>query len=552
MKQRTSASPPLGLPLLGLIATCLMSLSAPPLRAADGVMLSTELLASGFQGTVAATAPWGDPDRVFVVEQAGRIRIIEFGTVLPTPFLDITSQVLLGGEEGLLGLAFHPSYGTNGRFFIYYNTLSGDAMLTEWAVDPTDPNRALAGSEQVLLTIPKPFAQHNAGGLAFSPLDGMLWIAVGDGGGAGDPLNNAQNISTVLGSLLRIDVDAAPPYGIPADNPFVGVPGAREEIYAYGLRNPWRFSIDRIFGNAWIGDVGQESKEEVNAILAGQGGRNFGWRCLEGSDCTGAAGCECPMLGVVAPAMEYDHNQGCAIIGGHVYRGTDIPGLQGHYFYGDFCTGKVWSAETQGELLGPSIDRTAELSPPAGSLGFVTSFGEDGRGELLLVSYLGEVRRVISAAPDADCDEDGVSDVDELLAGTEFDLNGNSVPDSCELLLTATNMVYGQPAQLDFIGASAGQPLIWFVSLRGIGDGGPCFFEGTLCLDLQPFKLTPKSEPQVLLLGITTADAMGLASLSFVMPSGGLETSVLAFQALAFAGPASQKSNPIQKVIQQR
>lgn len=531
--------------LLGSVVLCPASL-----RAGDHLTLTTELLAAGFVQPVGATAPIDDVARIFVIEQAGVIKIIKLGAVLGAPFLDLSGQIVSGGERGLLGLAFHPFYAENGRFFVTYNDLAGAVTLAEYAVDPADPDRALVDSGQVLLAIPKPFDHHNGGTIAFSPLDEKLWFGVGDGGSSGDPFNNAQDTSTLLGSLLRLDVNSAVPYGIPADNPFVGVAGAREEIYAYGLRNPWRFSIDRIFGNVWATDVGQEGFEEVDLIRVGEAGLNFGWRCMEGSSCTGISGCACPLPGAVLPLIEYDHNQGCAIIGGYVYRGTDIPGLQGHYFYGDYCTSQVWSVETNGSSLGPVIDRTAELSPPAGTLGFVTSFGEDGRGELLIVGYSGDVRRVLPADPDADCDGDGVSDIDELRAGTEFDLNGNGVPDSCELLLTSTSMTYGQPAQLDFIGADPGQAVAWFTSLRGIGPG-PCFFGGTLCIDLLPFKLTPSGPSEVLLLGITSADAMGQATLGFTLPSAGLgDDAVLAFQALKLAGLASLKSNPIQKVVQ--
>ena len=531
---------------LALLALC-AGASAPAAGEAPG--LATELVVGGFTLPVFATAPAGD-DRIFVLEQnSGLIRIGQGGAILPTPFLDVKPKLTSGGERGLLGLAFHPDYGVNGRFYVSYNDLAGDVVLERYLVDPLDPNRALPGSGELLLTLVKPFTQHNAGMLAFSPLDHMLVMSTGDGGSGGDPLDNAQDLSSLLGKLLRIDVDGPFPYGIPGNNPFVGTPGAAPEIYAYGLRNPWRFSFDRQTGAILVADVGQNDREEIDFIRGhSPGGQNFGWRCMEGTACTHIGTCACPVPLVVAPIHEFDHNEGCAIIGGYVYRGRAIPGLKGHYFFGDYCTSRVWSFEiVSGQAVG-LVDHTQELNPPGGTLGFITSFGEDGAGELLVVGYMGDIRRVVQAEVDPDCDGDGVPDAEEIATGTAFDVNADGIPDACQLQLTGSDMVKGQIATLDFVGAAPSQPLAWFGSIRGIGPG-PCFFGGSLCLDLLPFNYG-SGTPEVLLMGITFADAQGHGSFPFFVPTVLPGTDEVAFQLVAAAGMQSVKSNPIQKVLQ--
>jgi glucose/arabinose dehydrogenase len=336
-------------------------------------------IATGLSGPVHLTSP-PDDDRLFVVEQPGRIRIIRDGTLLATPFLDITAKVGSGGERGLLGLAFHPHFATNGFFYVDYTDRDGDTRVERYAVS-SDPARADATSAKLILAVDQPFSNHNGGLVAFGP-DGMLYIGLGDGGGGGDPHDNGQNRATLLGSLLRIDVDRGDPYAIPADNPFRSIAGARAEIWAWGLRNPWRFSFDRTAGRLFIADVGQNAWEEVNAVDAATGGLNYGWNVMEAAHCyPGGTGCD--RSGLVLPILEYSHGDGCSITGGHVYRGAAIPSIQGHYFYADYCRGWVRSFRLSGDQV---VDRTEW---PFGEIGQVLSFGEDATGELYVLASSG-------------------------------------------------------------------------------------------------------------------------------------------------------------------
>lgn len=285
--------------------------------------------------------------RLFVVQQDGIIKIIQpNGTINPTHFLNIGSKITFGGERGLLGLAFHPQYSTNGYFFVYYNNLSGNIIVARYSVSSTDPNVADPASEKILLNIPKPFDNHNGGSIHFAP-DGKLWIITGDGGSGGDPNNNAQNKNSLLGKMLRIDVDATGPYNIPPDNPFAGagVDGA-DEIWAYGLRNAWKFSFDLTTGNAMIADVGQGAIEEINKMPLTQAGLNYGWRCYEGNNAYNTAGCPAQST-MTFPVAVYNHSGGkCSITGGYVYRGTQYPSLQGKYFFADYCSSQIGILDT--------------------------------------------------------------------------------------------------------------------------------------------------------------------------------------------------------------
>jgi len=297
-------------------------------------VLRTELVASGFSRPILLTAPPGDANRLFVVEQnSGQILIIKNGATLTTPFLDLGAKISSSGERGLLGLAFHPDYATNGRFFVNFTKSGGDTRINEYAVS-ANPDVALKAKVAVIQDIPQPFSNHNGGCIAFGG-DDMLYIGMGDGGSGNDPGNRAQDLSDRLGKMLRLDVNIPPPY-VPADNPFVGQTGVREEIWAYGIRNPWRFSFDSLTGDLYIGDVGQNAWEEIDFQPASSaGGENYGWRCMEGFNCTGNSGCDCNGTTLTPPIHEYGHNLGCSVTGGIVYRGP-INSLSGTYFFGDY------------------------------------------------------------------------------------------------------------------------------------------------------------------------------------------------------------------------
>jgi glucose/arabinose dehydrogenase len=334
----------------------------------------------------------GDRTRLFVVEQRGRIRILRNRALVATPFLDITDRVFAAGsEQGLLGLAFHPRFAENGRFFVNYTDARDDTHIAEFraasGADTVDPS-----TERTLLVVEQPFTNHNGGQLAFGP-DGFLYIALGDGGSAGDPFGNGQNLGVLLGKLLRIDVDGAAPYAVPSDNPFVSRAGARPEIWAFGLRNPWRFAFDRLTGDLIIADVGQSSVEEIDAEPAPRrGGQNYGWNLTEGSRCFIPA-TNCPREGIAFPVVEYTHAEGCSVTGGVVYRGCRMPGYAGTYFYGDFCSGFVSSFRLGGGLPLDQRDRTAELGPRRN----LSSFGVDAEGEVYMLELGGAVYQIVPA-----------------------------------------------------------------------------------------------------------------------------------------------------------
>ena len=352
----------------------------------EGVRLALTPVAQGFASPLLLTNAGDGTGRLFVVEQGGRIRVLRRGRVLDPPFLDVSSLVIAGGEQGLLGLAFHPEYEANGRFFINYTDVDGDTVVAEYRVSSSDPDRADADSARVLLRIDQPFANHNGGNIAFGP-DGYLYIGMGDGGSAADPFGNGQRLDTLLGKLLRIDVDGERPYGIPQDNPFVGREGARPEIWATGLRNPWRFSFDPEGGTLWIGEVGQNALEEVDRARADRGALNYGWNLMEGDRCfeppTG-----CDPEGLVQPIAVYATGTGCAVIGGHVYRGTEFPALRGGYLYADICNGFIWGLDA----AGPSPQQPVRL---LASPNRISSFGLDEDGELYVTDLAsGEVLQV--------------------------------------------------------------------------------------------------------------------------------------------------------------
>jgi glucose/arabinose dehydrogenase len=344
-----------------------------------------ELVADGFDQPVQVVDPGDGSGRLFVVEQPGRIRIVDDGQVVPVPFLDISDLVGCCGERGLLSVAFHPDYATTGDVFVDYTDRNGDTVVARYQVSTTDPNRLDATSAESILTVDQPAANHNGGLLLFGPKDGDLYIGLGDGGGGNG--QNGQDLSTLLGKILRIDVDGpagGPLYAVPPDNPFVDRPGARPEIWALGVRNPWRFSFDRVTGDLWIGDVGSATYEEVNFQPAtSAGGENYGWDAMEGTTCRVEGGCD----EFVAPVSGFDRDEGCVVTGGYVYRGSAMPDLHGDYLFADYCSGRVWG------LIRDTSSAWRRLGPVETGLR-ISSFGEDATGELYVVDIEGAIYRL--------------------------------------------------------------------------------------------------------------------------------------------------------------
>jgi glucose/arabinose dehydrogenase len=389
LPQSTVASQPTKVGATAAPATAAATTSAP---AAFNIDL--EPLVSGLERPTYLTDASDDSGRLFVTEQPGRIRIIQKGQLLDQPFLDITDRVSSdANERGLLSVAFSPHYKSNGQFFVYYVRQLDEAVtIARFTVSTNDPNVADPNSETILLTIDHPVGNHNGGQLQFGP-DGDLYIGVGDGGGQGDQhgqFGNGQNLNVLLAKLLRLDVSAAQSYAIPPSNPFVNTQDVRPEIWAYGLRNPWRFSFDRVTHDLYIADVGQDTYEEVNVQPASsQGGENYGWRSMEGLHCYNpSSGCD--QSGLVLPVAEYSHAYGgCSITGGYVYRGTQYPALNGLYFFADYCSGKIWSLQRDASGQWPMTERL-----DSGAL--ITSFGEDQAGELYVVDQKGAIDRLVA------------------------------------------------------------------------------------------------------------------------------------------------------------
>jgi glucose/arabinose dehydrogenase len=376
--------------------------------------LSLNQVITGLSQPLHVTHAGDGSGRLFVVEKTGRIKIY-LNSVYQSTFLDLHTKVSTTSEQGLLSVVFPPDYAASGRFYVNYTNLSGDTVIARYRVS-TDPNLADSSSEEILLSIDQPYANHNGGQMAFGP-DGYLYIGMGDGGSGGDPDNRAQNPADLLGKILRIDVEPTPislppagsnrayfpvvfrsgenlPYLIPPDNPFIHTLGYRPEIWAQGLRNPWRFSFDRANGDLYLADVGQDAWEEVNYQANGNpGGQNYGWRILEGAHCYNpSSGC-IPPPAYTAPAFEYAHgvndSNGCSITGGFVYRGNVNPAMQGIYFYGDFCTGKIWGAANDSGWQTTLLTTAPFL---------ISSFGEDESGELYVIDYgNGRILKILQA-----------------------------------------------------------------------------------------------------------------------------------------------------------
>ena len=381
-----------------LLAALLFSLPAagPTLAQeppdAPQATIQLQRVASGLVRPVDITAPKGDRGRLFIVEKTGYLRIVTIVggvyTLLATPFLNIDPLVgSSGSEQGLLGLAFHPNYASNGYFYVNYTDNAGDTVVARYRVSTGDPNLADPASAQIVLTVDQPYSNHNGGQLQFGP-DGYLYIGLGDGGSGGDPGDRSQNPGELLGKMLRIDVHSGSPYAIPPSNPFVGPGNPLDEIWALGLRNPWRYSFDRLTGDLWIGDVGQNAWEEVNLEPAGDpGGRNWGWRCKEGTHIYDLSG-NCPTdLSVLDdPIYEYSHSDGISITGGYVYRGSPNSAYFGQYFFADYAVGSQVRTLHHNGNAWVRTDHT--LAAPSGqSLSVLTSFGEDAIGNLYATDY---------------------------------------------------------------------------------------------------------------------------------------------------------------------
>ena len=425
--------------------------------------LSLANVGGGFTQPVFATSPRGDAERLFVLERTtGRIRILRAGVIQATDFLSLAGQISSNSERGLLGLAFHPDYAVNGRFFVHYNDLSGASRVVEYHVS-SDPDVAEPAPVQDILTVSQPAPYHNGGSIEFGP-DGMLYFGLGDGGSS----STAQDGSSLLGKMVRLDVDLPAPF-IPADNPYLGQSGTRDEVWSRGLRNPWRFSFDQLTGDMWIADVGEAQREEINFVPAGSGAMaNYGWDCKEGSLCTGSQSCNCTSQSLSDPIYEYTHAGGnCAILGGYVYRGSQIPWLQGTYFFGDFCSGDFWSFRYQDGQLSDFVDRSSQLNANCHQV----SMAQDGVGEIYIVDAgCGALWRITGS-----CGADSFCGASPNSAGTgcRIGYTGSTNYSSNDLSLTAMGGVPGQNA-LFFYGPK--------VTALPFGDGALCVAPGTLGL----------------------------------------------------------------------
>jgi len=378
MKRKFSENAALIVAMAVFLALALQSAAAAP-------VIALQPFVSGLTSPVDLQPSRDGTGRLFVVEQGGIIRVIKAGKLLATPFLNLTNIVHSGGEEGLLGLAFHPAYKTNGRFFVNYTrVVSGQhqTIIAEYHVSSTNKDVA-DPTGAILLKVNQPFDNHKGGQLVFGP-DGYLYIGLGDGGDQGDPLKNGQKLSTLLGKMLRIDVDSGAPYKIPPTNPFIGRTGVKPEIWAYGFRNPWRFSFDLQSKKLYIGDVGQDAYEEIDI---GTIGGNFGWNVMEGAHCY-PIGSTCNQSGKILPIAEVPHPEAEAIIGGFVYRSTVISGLSGYYVFGDFITGTIWGLKQ----VSGTWQRTTLLSTGRA----ISAFGRDASGTLYVIDYLnGAILKIV-------------------------------------------------------------------------------------------------------------------------------------------------------------
>lgn len=442
--------------------------------------LNAELVADGLLFPVDVEVAAGDTARIFVVEQrTGTIRIVRNGLLEPTPFLNIGAKITFAGnEQGLLGIAFHPDFQNQPRFFVNYTDLSGDSVIAEYQVDANNPDMADANSERIVLQLFQPFQNHNGGGLEFGP-DGYLYIGFGDGGSGGDPFDNAQNGQVLYGKMLRIDIDGALPYSIPPSNPFVNDPNFLDEIWALGLRNPWRYSFDSVTGDLWIGDVGQHGFEEVDFQPgSSSGGENYGWRLKEADTCFKPT-TNCDPGGLTGPVWFYAHEHSVdrdCLTGGVVYRGASIPGFNGRYLCSDFSSGEFWSFRLANGTMVELLDHTLGMNPgPNLNIQYVSSFGVDANQEILMLDRAGgELWRLVHQA----------------------------------MTLTLAPLNAGAPASATLTGARGRSKVFLCVSLRGDGSTWISPLLVDLGLD-SPF-----------LVSVTTADPSGNASFNGSVPPG--------------------------------
>ena len=466
----------------GLVASLLLASLASLTRAQN---LTTELVTrDGLGSPIYLTAPDGDA-RLFLLEQQGRVRAFAGGALSAVPFADLASFVSFGTYTGLRCVLFHPDYANNGQVYFYYDgpAQSGggvDGVLDRYTVTAANPDAIDSSTRLEVLRIHQNQAFHGGGCMHFGQ-DGMLYVATGDGqGGGGDPTCNAQNGSLLLGKILRLDVDGGTPYAIPADNPFVGNALVRDEIWHLGLRHPWRWSFDRATGDAYIADVGQSGREEVDFQAAGVGGLNFGWKIKEGTTCFSSSGCPagtpgCASAGLTDPIHEYPTGANCSITGGYVYRGAAMPALQGTYFFGDYCSGRVWSFRYVGGSLTQFQERTSELGGPFSNL---TSFGQDAAGELYLLRQNGQVRRIVQ-----DC------------GGVNYCSSApNSLSSGAVISASGSPSLSLNSFSLNANSAAAGQFGLFFY---GPAQQQTAFGDGFLCVAGGFFRLNPPSPTNV-------------------------------------------------------
>ncbi len=433
----------LGMAALASLAPCVSAQTFTSVRV-TGQMLEPTALA----------APTGETDRIFVTSKKGTVKLFKSSTGNVTEFLDIKDDVFTGNESGLLGIAFHPDYANNGKFYLSWTTndsINGDSVISQFNVSATDPDLGDPLSRvDIWGPLPQVHTGHKSGDIEFGP-DGLLYFALGDGGTSFDPFHNAQNLLDPRGSILRFDVDLPFPH-IPPTNPFVGDPNALDEIYHYGVRNPYRLGIDDLTGDIWIGDVGQSDREEINFAPAGVAPINFGWRCYEGEICTEKPGCpDCATPGFTEPVHAYNHDFGfgCAVIGGTVYRGDAIPAMQGRYIFAEHCTDHVWSFELVGGVKTDFREHTEELFPDDGtSLNSCSGIGYDGVGELYLLDFFGdEIFKIVPVI--------GFKPLSGALAGT----NGEPV------LAGSGDLIGGQDVTLSLSSALANSAATLVVGL---------------------------------------------------------------------------------------